>query len=184
MTTILHVSDLHFGPPAVLEQIDALRADIASRSADVVAVSGDIAQRAKAGEFQCGAMVLREAREHSAVITVPGNHDVAWWYAPVNVGDAAKKYESYQRYINTELEPVLEAPGVSLIGLNTSHGITPHTLTWNMRDLSIIGDITRDQFDALRAKVARVPAGNAKIVVMHHNPIPGLLSQRCGRLRP
>src|SRR5665213_2644731 len=180
MTTILHVSDLHFGRPAVLEQIDAIERAIAKRSFDAVAASGDFSQRARAGEFQRAAVFLRDARKFCPVITVPGNHDVAWWFAPVGIGDEAKVYENYRAYISDDLEPSLQIPGAYFVGVNTAHGVTARTLTLNPRDISIIGDLTPDQIRGARAKFAHAPSGDAKIVVMHHNPVAGELSQRYG----
>jgi len=52
MITVFHVSDLHFGWPAVPEQIDAIEQIIQMKKFDVVAISGDLSQRARAGEFQ------------------------------------------------------------------------------------------------------------------------------------
>jgi 3',5'-cyclic AMP phosphodiesterase CpdA len=180
MTTILHISDLHFGKPAVLAQIDAVDAAIRSERFDVVAVSGDLSQRARSGEFQRAAVFLREARKYSQTICVPGNHDVAWWYAPVGLGDRERVYENYRTYISPELQPSLQVPGAFFVGLNTSHGITLRTLTWNMRDLSIIGDLTPAQLDTVRHRLSQAPPGVPKVVVMHHNPVAGQLSQRYG----
>jgi predicted phosphodiesterase len=89
-------------------------------------------------------------------------------------------YENYREYISPELEPTLKVPGVILAGVNTSHGVTSRTLTWNMRDLSIIGDLTPDQLQRLRARFGAAGPGDAKVVVMHHNPVAGELSQRHG----
>jgi 3',5'-cyclic AMP phosphodiesterase CpdA len=178
--TILHVSDLHFGKPAVLEQIDAVERAVQARHFDVIAVSGDFSQRARAGEFQRAAIFLREARAHGKTICVPGNHDVAWWYAPLGLGKQDRLYENYRAYISPDLEPTLEIPGVFFAGLNTSHGVTRRTLTWNMRDISIIGDLTPSQMATVRARMAAAPADAAKVVVMHHNPVAGELSQRHG----
>ncbi|MEO8945989.1 MAG: metallophosphoesterase [Gemmatimonadaceae bacterium] len=180
MTRVLHVSDLHFGRPAVLEQIDAIDRAIAKRSFDVVAASGDFSQRARAGEFQRAAVFLREARKYCPVITVPGNHDVAWWFAPVGIGDEAKVYQNYREYISENLEPTLQVSGAYFVGLNTAHGVTARTLTLNPRDISIIGDLTPRQLQDTTAKFAQAPVGSAKIVVMHHNPVAGELSQRFG----
>ena len=180
MTTILHVSDLHFGKPAVLEQIDAIDTAIRTEHFDVVAVSGDLSQRARAGEFQRAMVFLREARRHSETICVPGNHDVAWWYSPLGLGDGDRIYENYRTYISSDLQPTLAVPGVFFAGLNTSHGITLRTLTWNMRDLSIIGDLTPAQLVQLQEHMSQATPGDAKVVVMHHNPVAGELSQRHG----
>jgi 3',5'-cyclic AMP phosphodiesterase CpdA len=180
MTRILHVSDLHFGRPAVLEQIDSIERAIAKRSFDAVAVSGDFSQRARAGEFQRARVFLRDARKVCPVITVPGNHDVAWWYAPVGIGDQDKVYENYRTYISADLGPTMQVPGAYFVGLNTAHGVTARTLTLNPRDISIIGDLTPAQIETARAEFEQAPAGAAKIVVMHHNPVAGELSQRYG----
>jgi 3',5'-cyclic AMP phosphodiesterase CpdA len=180
MTTILHVSDLHFGKPAVLAQIDAVESAVQREQCDVVAISGDLSQRARAGEFQRAAVFLREARRYSQVICVPGNHDVAWWYAPLGVGNEARRYENYKAYISEELQPTLSVPGVTLVGVNTSHGVTTRTLTWNVRDISIIGDLTPQQLDQVAAHLEAADADDVKVVVMHHNPVKGELSQRYG----
>ena len=180
MTRILHVSDLHFGRPAVLEQIDAIERAIAKQAFDAVAASGDFSQRARAGEFQRAAVFLRDARKTCPVITVPGNHDVAWWFAPVGIGDSAKVYKNYREYISEDLEPTLRVDGAYFVGLNTAHGVTARTLTTNPRDISIIGDLTPAQIERARARFAEAPQGDVKIVVMHHNPVAGELSQRHG----
>jgi 3',5'-cyclic AMP phosphodiesterase CpdA len=180
MLRLLHVSDLHFGRPAVPAQIEAIESIVQEERFDVVAVSGDLSQRARAGEFQRAAVFLRDAQRVSRTIVVPGNHDVAWWRAPLRLGDEERLYETYRAYVSHELEPVLRVPGAVFVGVNTSHGVTVRTLTWNLRDISIIGDITREQLARVRAEVSDVRAGDARIVVMHHNPVKGELSQRHG----
>src|SRR5919112_3503057 len=150
MTTILHVSDLHFGRPAVPAQIDNVEALVATRKFDVVAVSGDVSQRARAGEFQRAAVFLRDAARVSKSIVVPGNHDVMWWRAPLGFGDEGALYENYRTYIDAELEPVLRVPGATFVGLNTAQGVIRQTLTWNVRDISIIGHLYRRQVERAR----------------------------------
>ena len=177
---VLHVSDLHFGRPAVPEQIEAIEGAIATEHFDVVAVSGDLSQRARAGEFQRAAVFLRDARRHGETIVVPGNHDVHWWRAPLGLGDRERVYETYRTYVSEVLEPVLHVPGATFVGLNTSHGVTRRTLTWNVRDISILGDLTPEQLDHARAVFADSREGDARVIVMHHNPVKGELSQRHG----
>ena len=180
MTTVFHVSDLHFGCPAVPEQIDAIEQIIQAERFDVVAISGDLTQRARAGEFQRAAAFIRDARKVSKVITVLGNHDVAWWKAPLGFGDKSKVYENYRKFIDPNLEPVLHVPGATFVGLNTAHGVTRRTLTWNLRDISIIGDIHKKQLDQAKEIFEKAPAEDARVIVMHHNPVRGELSQRHG----
>ncbi|CAN5329862.1 metallophosphoesterase [soil metagenome] len=183
MTKIFHVSDLHFGKPAVPEQIAAIETLIQEARFDVVAVSGDFSQRARAGEFQRARVFLRDAELVSRTIGVPGNHDVSWWRAPLGIGDQERIYENYRKYLSVELEPVLRVPGVTIAGLNTAHGVTRRTLTWNVRDISIIGDVRRAQLARLRETFESSPDTDARVVVMHHNPVKGELSQRHGLKR-
>ncbi|MFN2604195.1 MAG: metallophosphoesterase [Gemmatimonadaceae bacterium] len=178
--TVFHVSDLHFGKPAVPAQIEAIEEIIQAGKFDVVAVSGDVSQRSRSGEFQRAAAFLRDARRVSKVICVPGNHDVAWWYAPVGIGRKEKLYEKYERFISSDLEPVLRIPGATFVGVNTSHGVTLRTLTWNLRDISIIGDIRKEQFTKAEKELNQSPPTDARVIVMHHNPVAGQLSQRHG----
>lgn len=179
-TTIFHCSDLHFGHPAVPEQYEAIEALIADRKCDVVAISGDFTQRSRSGEFQRARVFIQQAKRYSEVITVPGNHDVAWWKAPLGFGKPEAMLANYRRYIDQDLEPVLRIAGAVFVGLNTSQGVTRRTLTWNLRDISIIGDLRRDQLEHARTEFERSRADDARIVVMHHNPVMGELSRRHG----
>jgi 3',5'-cyclic AMP phosphodiesterase CpdA len=180
VTTVFHCSDLHFGHPAVPEQYEAIEALIQERKYDVVAVSGDLSQRARAGEFQRARAFLRHAERVSQTICVPGNHDVAWWKAPLGFGSEDRMYEKYRAYISQDLEPVLRIGGATFVGLNTSQGVLPQTLTWNVRDISIIGHLSRGQIDRAAAEFGKSRSGDARIIVMHHNPVKGELSQRHG----
>jgi 3',5'-cyclic AMP phosphodiesterase CpdA len=181
--TVFHVSDLHFGRPSVPAQIESIESIIQEEKFDVVVVSGDLSQRARAGEFQRAAVFLRDANTVSNTIVVPGNHDVGWWHAPFGLGRPERLYQNYQKYIARDLEPVLRIPGATFVGVNTSHGVTLRTLTWNLRDISIIGDIRREQFKRAEAAFEKAPTGDARVIVMHHNPVAGELSQRHGLKR-
>jgi len=179
-TTLFHCSDLHFGSPAVPEQYEAMETLIRERRYDVVAISGDVSQRARSGEFQRARAFIRDAERVSKVICIPGNHDVQWWKAPLGLGDEREMFATYRRYINEDIEPVLRVPGVTLVGLNTSHGVVRQALTWRLRDISIIGIVRRAQVERLRDVFAQSPADDVRVVVMHHNPVKGELSQRHG----
>jgi len=178
--SVFHVSDLHFGRPAVPEQVEAIEEIIQAERFDVVAISGDHSQRARAGEFQRAAKFIHDTEKVSKVITVPGNHDVAWWRAPFGLGNKARVYEWYRRFITPELEPVLRVPGATFVGINTSHGITRRTLTWKLRDLTIIGDVKKQQLVMAREAFEQSPPSDARAIVMHHNPVRGQLSARHG----
>jgi 3',5'-cyclic AMP phosphodiesterase CpdA len=164
----------------VPEQYEAMEALIHEFKYDVVAISGDVSQRARSGEFQRARAFIRHAEATSKVICIPGNHDVQWWKAPLSLGDEEKIFATYRRYINEDIEPVLRVPAVTFAGLNTSHGVTPQTLTWRLRDISIIGIIRREQIERVRKVFAESPPSDARVIVMHHNPVKGELSQRHG----
>jgi 3',5'-cyclic AMP phosphodiesterase CpdA len=178
--TVFHCSDLHFGHPAVPAQYEAMESLIAERRYDVVAISGDLTQRARSGEFQRARAFIRHAERTSKVISIPGNHDVQWWKAPLGLGDDGAILATYRTYVNPDIEPVLRVPGAVFAGLNTSHGVTRQTLTWRLRDISIIGIIRRAQIERLRTVFSDVPPDDARVIVMHHNPMKGELSQRHG----
>jgi len=114
------------------------------------------------------------------VIVVPGNHDVAWWRSPLHVRGAHTIYQPYREYIAQELEPVLRVPGATIVGLNTAQGVSHRTLTWNIRDISIIGDLRRVQIERARAEFEASAEHDARVIVMHHNPVKGELSRRHG----
>jgi 3',5'-cyclic AMP phosphodiesterase CpdA len=177
---ILHVSDLHFGRPVDSAMIEAIEEHIANDRYDVIAVSGDLSQRARAGEFQRARVFLRDAARVSSVIVVPGNHDIAWWRSPMMVRGSKTIYEPYREFVSEELEPVLRVPGATFVGLNTSQGVSGRTLTWNLRDISIIGDLRPSQVERAAAEFEASPPGDARVIVMHHNPVKGELSRRHG----
>ncbi len=179
-TTVFHCSDLHFGHPAVPEQYEAMESLIHEYKYDVVAISGDLSQRARSGEFQRARAFIRQAQEESKVICIPGNHDVAWWKAPFALGDERKMLANYRRFIDDDIEPVVRVPGATFVGLNTSHGVIRQTLTWRLRDISIIGIVRREQIERTRKEFNQSPPDDLRIVVMHHNPVKGELSQRHG----
>ncbi len=179
-TTVFHCSDLHFGHPAIPEQYEAMEALIQARRYDVVAISGDLSQRARSGEFQRARAFIRHAEAVSKVICIPGNHDVQWWKSPFGLGDETQMLATYRRYISEDIEPVLRVPGATFAGLNTSHGVVRQSLTWNLRDISIIGIVRRAQVERLRRVFAESPPDDVRVVVMHHNPVKGELSQRHG----
>lgn len=179
MTTLLHVSDLHFGVYSVAEQVAAIESMIQREKFDVVAVSGDLTQRARRREFARARQFLDAASAVSQVIAVPGNHDVTWWRAPMHIGFRSWMYSKWRGGLGREVEPVLRVAGATIVGVNTAHGISRFTLTKRPRDLSVIGDLRDEQIDRV-AREFGDGAGGRRIVVMHHNPVAGELSGRYG----
>ena len=177
---VLQVGDFHLAKPARPDLIGALEALLARERYDVVVFCGDFAQRSRIGEFIAGTALVRYARQFGQTIAVPGNHDVAWWRSPLHLLGAERITRKYRRWLDPDVEPVLSVNGATFVGLNSSHGIAPYTLTTRLRDLAVIGMVTDAQLERCKTLLGRIPAGDLRAIVMHHNPVRGELSQRFG----
>jgi 3',5'-cyclic AMP phosphodiesterase CpdA len=177
---LLHVSDLHFGRHSVTAQVEGVERLFAAEKFDAVVVSGDLSQRTRAAEFERARAFLDGAARHAPVLVVPGNHDTAWWTAPMGIGSVPAMYTRYRKYVSDELEPVLRIPGATIVGLNSAHGIRPFTLTMRPRDLSVVGALRAEQWGKAKREFEGTQAGDLKILVFHHNLLRGDLSNRWG----
>ena len=187
VTTVAHVSDLHFGRPASSERLDSLRELIAEIEPDVVAVSGDLTQRCTKKEFVQAREYLDKIGKVAPYVVIPGNHDIRWLGAVArNMGGLFRqqahnfKYSRYVRYISEELSPALEVPGAVIAGLNTAHGITRGSITKRFRDLGVIGYVKHADIERAREAFENASPDAARIVMIHHNPIRGVLTGRHG----
>ncbi len=187
VTTVLHVSDLHFGRPASSERLNSLRELIAEIAPDAVAISGDLTQRCTKKEFEQAREYLDKIGQVAPYIVIPGNHDIRWLGAVArNMGGLFReqahrfKYSRYVRYISDDLSPSLEVPGAVIAGVNTAHGITRGSITRRFRDLGVIGQVKHADMMRLREAFENAAPDAARIVMIHHNPIRGELSGRHG----
>lgn len=151
MRTVVHLSDLHFGrvDPAILAPLVRFVGEI---KPDLVAVSGDLTQRARTGEFMAAREFL--ASIPFPQIVVPGNHDVPL-YNPFS--RFVRHLDRYTRYITPDLQPVFADAEMVVVGVNTARAFT-----W--KD----GRINGGQLRQLRATLQESPADRTKIVVTHH----------------
>lgn len=114
MTRILHLSDLHFGRDRP-ELVGPLVAAVNAAGADLVAISGDLTQRARSRQFrQARAFLDRLAPPW---IAVPGNHDIPL-HDPLR--RLWRPYGNYRRWIGADLEPIADLGAVRVVGLNTA----------------------------------------------------------------
>jgi len=189
VATLVHISDLHFGRPAVAERLDALKDFIAEIRPDAVAVSGDLTQRCSNREFSNARAYLDSLGEIAPYVVIPGNHDIRWLGAVArNLGLAGLfreqahkfKYSRYVRYFSDDLSPSLEIPGAVIAGVNTAHGITRGSITRRFRDLGVIGQVKHADMMRVREVFEHASFDAARIVMIHHNPIRGELSGRHG----
>ncbi|MEP6764100.1 MAG: metallophosphoesterase [Gemmatimonadaceae bacterium] len=180
---LLHISDVHFGSPHAPEHVEALEAFVANQEFNVIVVSGDVATRAWPWEFRKARDFLARMRKFAPLLIVPGNHDTAWWFGVLNIGIPPLIHYGYRKYISPILEPTLQVPGITVVGLNSSPGIQLHTLTKRPRDLSVRGALKDTQLADAKARFAVAPSGDLKVLVVHHNVVPGELSKRWGMTR-
>jgi 3',5'-cyclic AMP phosphodiesterase CpdA len=176
---IAHLSDLHFGGHADLGQIEALETFLPTLGLDTVVIAGDLSQRARHGEFQAAHAFLSRLRPHAPILVVPGNHDIEWWKSPLGLLGEERKYQKYLRYFR-ELRPVLEIPGAVLAGALSSYGVALGSLTWNIRDVAVKGHLPKSETDRVTQVFAKAPPDAARVLVFHHNVLPGALSRRMG----
>jgi 3',5'-cyclic AMP phosphodiesterase CpdA len=177
---VVHLGDLHFGRDALLEQIDALEELIPSLDPGAIAVSGDLTQRARHGEFQRALAFIKTLRRTAPVLVVPGNHDVEWWTSPFGILGRDRLYRKYRRYFGNDLTPVLAVPGIVMAGALTAHGVAPGSMTWNLNDMAVKGHLPAAEVARVRNIFDAAPPGTAKYLVLHHNVLPGQISRRMG----
>ena len=151
MRTIVHLSDLHFGRvnPLLIEPLKKVVSEIGP---DVVAVSGDLTQRARSHQFQQARSFL-DALPKPQII-VPGNHDIPLHNVYARFLEPLTKY---QRYITTDLQPAYEDEEVAIVGVNTARSLVFKG-----------GRINKTQVDRLREKFCSLQDEVVKVVVTHH----------------
>jgi 3',5'-cyclic AMP phosphodiesterase CpdA len=149
--TVVHLSDIHFGK-ADLAIVGPLVEAVHALRPDVVAVSGDLTQRARAMEFQQAREFLD--RLPAPVIVVPGNHDVPLYNL---YNRFVQRFERYHRYIAVDSEPMYSDEEIALVGINTAR-----SLAWKG------GRVGYGQIARVKEKLSGVTSGIVKIVVTHH----------------
>jgi 3',5'-cyclic AMP phosphodiesterase CpdA len=148
---LVHLSDLHFGriDHALLEP---LRRCVWRLDPNLVVVSGDLTQRARAEQFR-EARAFLDTLPHPQIV-VPGNHDVPLY----NVFKRfLKALDDYERYISTDLEPTYIDDEIAVVGINTARSLTFKG-----------GRISEEQVERVRAKLCDLPETVTKIIVTHH----------------
>ncbi|MEJ7700700.1 MAG: metallophosphoesterase [Pyrinomonadaceae bacterium] len=151
MRTLVHLSDVHFGrvDRAIIEPLIKTISDL---KPDIVAVSGDLTQRARSEQFKEARAFLD--RLPTPQIVVPGNHDVplhnvfSRFFEPL---------DKYRRYITNDLEPFYADDEVAVLGINTARSLTFKG-----------GRVNERQVALMRKKLCPFDKNIVKIVVTHH----------------
>ena len=158
MISILHVSDLHFGPPYHEEVGEAVRAFAHRLGPDCIVASGDFTQRAREEQFVAARAFLDTLPAVPTIVT-PGNHDVPLYRAMERLTDP---YRYYRAHIQEQLDTVTEIPGAVIVSLNST---APRQAITN-------GRIHRWQIDLAREAFQGVPDEVYRIIVAHHHFAP------------
>lgn len=184
MTTLVHLSDLHFGRDVDLAQVRAIEAAMPGLAPTAIVLSGDLTQRCRHGELQCALGLVERLSRVAPTLAIPGNHDVEWWRTPLDLFGPRPRHAKYRRYFGDELSPSLAVPGAVLASALTSHGVTWKSLTWKLwRDTAVKGHLPLDQLERASAALAAAPAGALRVLVLHHNVLRGEISRRMGLAR-
>jgi 3',5'-cyclic AMP phosphodiesterase CpdA len=148
---LAHISDLHFGREDPL-LAEALLGDLAATSPSVVAVSGDLTQRARRREFEAARAWI--ARLPAPAVVVPGNHDVPLFNLWARL---TASLDRFRLYIEPEPLPLHADPELVVVGLSTARALT-----------SSAGWITSDQVETLQTRLASAPPDALRVLVAHH----------------
>jgi 3',5'-cyclic AMP phosphodiesterase CpdA len=151
MRKVVHISDIHFGRVDESTVAPLIR-EINAVGPDLVVVSGDLTQRARAGQF-------REARRFldalpQPQLVVPGNHDVPLYNVAARF---LAPFHNYRKFVSDDLEPHFADAEIVVQGINTAR-----SLTWKN------GRINREQIELARQRFAAAAPGAVRILVTHH----------------
>ena len=151
MRTVVHISDIHFGR-VDRATVRPLQEMLTALQPDIVAISGDLTQRARTHEFLQAQAFLRALP--TPQIVVPGNHDI-----PLHnvYSRFILRLDKYKRYISEDLEPFYVDDEIAVAGINTAR-----SLTWKG------GRINRLQLERLERRLCPLNPGVIRIVVTHH----------------
>lgn len=151
MSTLLHISDPHFGTEQrpVCDALLALAGDI---DADVVVLSGDITQRARRAQFAAARAFVERLRP-KALVAIPGNHDIPLFDLATRL---VAPYRGYVRAFGDDLEPTYASPALLVVGVNT-------TRNWRHSN----GEISAAQVERAARRFEAATPEQLRIAVVH-----------------
>jgi 3',5'-cyclic AMP phosphodiesterase CpdA len=150
MRVIVHLSDLHFG--CIQEgTLEALRRAVRDINPHLIAISGDLTQRARRREFEQARDFLRTLPQ--AKIIVPGNHDVPLYNVYARF---TRALYGYRHHISDDLEPFYLDDEIAVQGINTARSLTFKRGRVNERQIALLQERLAARKDT------------TKIVLTHH----------------
>jgi 3',5'-cyclic AMP phosphodiesterase CpdA len=156
--TILHISDLHFGPPYVPHVGEAVQRAASELAPDIIVASGDFTQRARREQY-AAARTFLDRLPRVPTVVVPGNHDVPLYRVVERV---FSPYALYREYIAQQLDEVYRHDDAVIVALNSTSPLRAITN----------GRIEEWQLDFCARAFEDAPADGKRIVVAHHHFAP------------
>lgn len=151
MTTVLQISDAHFGTERA-PVVEALLEMSHDQSPDLVVLSGDITQRARRNQFIAARKFIDQLQPR-ALLAIPGNHDIPLFNPVARV---FTPYANYASAFGEDLDPVFEAADLMVIGVNTTR---PRR--------HIDGEVSQEQIENVARRLRGAAAVQLRIVVVH-----------------
>jgi 3',5'-cyclic AMP phosphodiesterase CpdA len=153
MTTLLQISDPHFGTEQV-PVLQALHELAAALSPDLVVLSGDITQRARRAQFDAARRFVDRLGAR-ALIAIPGNHDLPLITNVVT--RLAAPYANYRHAFGQALEGTHETEQLLVQWLNT-------TRPWRHKH----GELSAEQISRVSDRLRGATPAQLRVVVLHH----------------
>ena len=151
MSLVLQVSDPHFGTERP-EVVEALVALAQAHRPDVLVLSGDITQRARRAQFTAAARFC-DSLGIAVRLVLPGNHDIPLFDLATR---ALNPYRLYRAHFGDDLAPVVDRPGLLLLGVNTTRAHRHKN-----------GEVSGAQIAAVAARLRAAAPGQLRVVVTH-----------------
>lgn len=151
MTTLLHISDTHFGTERA-EVVAALERLAHELRPDVLLLTGDITQRATTAQFRA-ARAFVDRLGIPVRLAIAGNHDIPLFNLALRL---FKPYARFAAAFGAELEPVFESSDVLVIAVKT-------TRRWRHAN----GQVSRAQIDRVAQRLAAGRPEQLRLVLVH-----------------
>jgi 3',5'-cyclic AMP phosphodiesterase CpdA len=153
MVSLIHISDLHFGPKFNQHLSELVLQDILATKPDLTIISGDFTMRGLVGEYEQARAYLD--RIPRPLLTIPGNHD-----QPLYLSAMAERirapWSRYLKFIHGAVDASISVPGAFVVGVNDNHPIVPGGI-WSSTQRAWI-----------KSQFTTAPQDACKVFVMHH----------------
>ena len=160
MSSLLHISDTHFGTevPAVVAALERL---VERLRPNALLLSGDITQRATRAQFR-SARAFLDRLGVPRILVMPGNHDIPLFDLPSRL---LTPYRRYREELGCAVAGVDDLPGIRIIRVNSTRRLR-----------HIDGQISASQIATVASLLRQAPADSLRLVATHQ---PLWVDRRC-----